>query len=108
MYTYIVYYYSLIFQNKKGDLQKVSHQFGADELNKFATKEIAQQIEKCNKSKAKKKVFKLVQSYFEECERNGWHDFEMWCEDNIDNDIEKILVKKVANEVTHIGDWLFE
>ena len=31
MYTYIVYYYSLIFQNKKGDLQKVSHQFGADE-----------------------------------------------------------------------------
>ena len=31
MYTYIVYYYSLIFQNKKGDLQKVSHQFGADD-----------------------------------------------------------------------------
>ena len=31
MYTYIVYYYSLIFQNKKGDLQKVSHLFGADE-----------------------------------------------------------------------------
>ena len=24
MYTYIVYYYSLIFQNKKGDLQKSS------------------------------------------------------------------------------------
>ena len=35
MYTYIVYYYSLIFQNKKGDLQKVSHQFGADEVNTF-------------------------------------------------------------------------
>jgi hypothetical protein len=79
-----------------------------EELSKFATKEITQRIEKCNKSKAKKKVFKLVQSYFEECERNGWHDFEMWCKDNIDNDIEKILVKKVANEVTHIGDWLFE
>lgn len=79
-----------------------------EELSKFATKEITQRIEKCNKSKAKKKVFKLVQSYFEECERNGWHDFEMRCEDNIDNDIEKILVKKVANEVTHIGDWLFE
>ncbi len=35
MYTYIVYYYSLIFQNKKGDLQKVSHLFGADEVNTF-------------------------------------------------------------------------
>lgn len=37
MYTYIVYYYSLIFQNKKGDLQKVSHLFGADEGKKITT-----------------------------------------------------------------------
>ena len=37
MYTYIVYYYSLIFQNKKGDLQKVSHQFGADDVTPTAT-----------------------------------------------------------------------
>lgn len=79
-----------------------------EELNKFATKEIAQQIEKCNKSKAKKKVFKLVQSYFEECERNGWHDFEMWCEDNTSNDTEKMIVEKIANEVDAIGVWLFE
>ena len=37
MYTYIVYYYSLIFQNKKGDLQKVSHQFGADDRGRTST-----------------------------------------------------------------------
>ena len=37
MYTYIVYYYSLIFQNKKGDLQKVSHQFGADDRGRTGT-----------------------------------------------------------------------
>jgi hypothetical protein len=79
-----------------------------EELNKFATKEITQRAKKYEHSKAQEKVFGLVESYFEECERNGWHDFEMWCEDNIDNDIEKILVKKVANEVTHIGTWLFE
>lgn len=43
MYTYIVYYYSLIFQNKKGDLQKVSHQFGASVLTGLN--------EKCSKIK---------------------------------------------------------
>lgn len=41
-------------------------------------------------------------------ERNGWHDFEMWCEDNTNNDTEKMIIKKIANEVNTIGTYLFE
>ena len=53
-------------------------------------------------------MFGLVESYFEEGRRNGYHDFKMWCEDNTNNDTEKMIVEKIANEVNTIGTWLFE
>ena len=79
-----------------------------EELNKFATKEITQRTKKYEHNKAQEKVFGLVESYFEEGRRNGYHDFKMWCEDNIDNDIEKRIVETIINEVNAIGTWLFE
>lgn len=45
---------------------------------------------------------------FEEGRRNGYHDFKMWCEDNTNNDTEKMIIKKIANEVNTIGTYLFE
>lgn len=79
-----------------------------EELSKFAIKEITQRIKKYKHNKAREKVFGLLENYFEEGRRNGYHDFKMWCEDNIDNDIEKRIVEKIANEVNTIGTWLFE
>ena len=32
----------------------------------------------------------------------------MWCEDNTNNDTEKMIVEKIANEVNTIGTYLFE
>lgn len=79
-----------------------------EELNKFATKEITQRTKKYEHNKAQEKVFGLVESYFEEGRRNGYHDFKTWCEDNTNNDTEKMIVEKIANEVNTIGTWLFE
>ena len=79
-----------------------------EELNKFATKEIAQHIKMQEYNKAQKKVSGLVESYFEEGRRNGYHDFKMWCEGNTNNDTETMIVKRIANEVNTIGTWLFE
>lgn len=79
-----------------------------EELNKFATKEIVQRMRKYDIIKAKEKVIGLLENYFEEGRINGYHDFKMWCEDNIDNDIEKRIVETIINEVNAIGTWLFE
>lgn len=79
-----------------------------EELNKFATKEIAQHIKMQEYNKAQEKVSGLVESYFEEGRRNGYHDFKMWCEDNTNNDTEKMIIEKIATEVNTIGTWLFE
>lgn len=79
-----------------------------EELNKFATKEITQLIKMHEYNKAQEKVFGLVESYFEEGRRNGYHDFKTWCEDNTNNDTEKMIIKKIANEVNTIGTYLFE
>lgn len=79
-----------------------------EELNKFATKEIIQCTKKYEYNKAQEKVFGLLENYFEEGRRNGYHDFKMWCEDNTNNDTEKMIIEKIANEVNTIGTWLFE
>lgn len=79
-----------------------------EELSKFATKEIVQRMRKYDIIKAKEKVIGLLENYFEEGRRNGYHDFKMWCEGNTNNDTEKMIVKRIANEVNTIGTWLFE
>lgn len=79
-----------------------------EELGKYATEEIAQRAKKYEYNKAQEKVFGLVESYFEEGRKYGYHDFKMWCEDNTNNDTEKMIVEKIANEVNTIGTWLFE
>lgn len=79
-----------------------------EELSKFATKEIVQRMRKYDIIKAKEKVIGLLENYFEEGRINGYHYFKMWCEDNIDNDIEKRIVETIINEVNAIGTWLFE
>ena len=55
-----------------------------------------------------RKVFGLLENYFEEGRRNGYHDFKMCCEDNTNNDTEKMIIEKIVNEVNTIGTWLFE
>lgn len=45
---------------------------------------------------------------YKEGRRNGYHDFKMWCKDNTNNDTEKMIVEKIANEVNTIGTYLFE
>ena len=71
-------------------------------------KGIAQHIKMQEYNKAQEKVSGLVESYFEEGRINGYHDFKMWCEDNTNNDTEKMIIKKIANEVNTIGTYLFE
>ena len=57
--------------------------------------------------KTQEKIFDLLENYFEYCKTNGFTDFEIWCEDNINNINENKLVKNIYMEVNYIADKLF-
>lgn len=58
--------------------------------------------------KAQIKIYGLLENYLEYCKTNGFTDFEIWCEDNIDSANEKELVRDIYREVNHIADKLFD
>lgn len=58
--------------------------------------------------KTREKVYDLIVNYFEYCKANGYTDFKMWCEDNIDTINEDRLVEDIYQEVNCVADKLFE
>lgn len=58
-------------------------------------------------NKTQEKIFDLLENYFEYCKTNGFTDFEIWCEDNINNINENKLVESIYMEVNYIADKLF-
>lgn len=59
-------------------------------------------------NKAQKKINGLLESYLEYCKANGYTDFEIWCEDNIDTISEAALLDDIYEEVNYIADKLFD
>jgi hypothetical protein len=59
-------------------------------------------------NKTQEKIYSLLESYLEYCKANGYTEFEVWCEDNIDTIDEDALVQDIYQEVNHIADKLFE
>ncbi len=57
--------------------------------------------------KTQEKIFDLLENYFEYCKTNGFTDFEIWCEDNINTISENKLVESIYREVNYIADKLF-
>lgn len=61
-----------------------------------------------NKTETQEKIYGLLENYLEYCKTNGYTEFEVWCEDNIDTINENALVQDICQEVNHIADKLFE
>lgn len=59
-------------------------------------------------NKTQEKICGLLESYLEYCKTNGYTDFEVWCEDNIDTINENALVKDIYQEVEYIALQLFD
>ena len=59
-------------------------------------------------NETQEKIYGLLESYLEYCKTNGYTEFEVWCEDNIDTINEDALVQDIYQEVNHIADKLFE
>ena len=59
-------------------------------------------------SDAQMRVFELFESYMEYGKENGYTDFRIWCEDNIDTVAQDALVQDIYQEVNYIADKLFE
>lgn len=57
--------------------------------------------------KTQEKIFNLLENYFQYCKTNGFTDFEIWCEDNINTISENKLVVSIYREVNYIADKLF-
>jgi hypothetical protein len=53
------------------------------------------------------KVYGLLESYLEYCKGNGYTDFKIWCEDNIDTIDEDRIVDSIYQEVNYVADKLF-
>lgn len=58
-------------------------------------------------TKAQRKVYGLLESYFFYCESNGYTDFEVWCKDNLDTILEQAIVDTIHKAVNLIADNLF-
>lgn len=59
-------------------------------------------------NETQEKIYGLLESYLEYCKTNGYTDFEVWCEDNIDTINEDALVKHIYQEVEYIALQLFD
>ena len=59
-------------------------------------------------NETQEKIYGLLESYLEYCRTNGYTEFEVWCEDNIDTINDDALVQDICQEVNHIADKLFE
>lgn len=52
-------------------------------------------------------IYVLLESYLEYCKTNGYTEFEVWCEDNIDTISEETLLQDIYQKVNYIADKLF-
>lgn len=59
-------------------------------------------------NETQQKIYGLLESYLKYCKTNGYTDFEVWCEDNIDTINEDALVKDIYQEVEYIALQLFD
>lgn len=57
--------------------------------------------------KNKQKLYDLMENYFYDCEQNGYSDFGIWCEDNLDNDEQESLLYEMRDHVNTIAGILF-
>lgn len=53
------------------------------------------------------KIYELLESYLDYCKENGYTDFKIWCDDNIDTIDEDYLLDKIYQEVNYVADKLF-
>ena len=44
-------------------------------------------------NETQEKIYGLLESYLEYCKTNGYTEFEVWCEDNIDTINEDALIQ---------------
>lgn len=58
-------------------------------------------------NEVQEKVYGLMENYFEDCKINGYSDFRVWCEDNIDTINENALVADIYQDVNYVADKLF-
>ena len=56
---------------------------------------------------AKKTIKGLIENYFYDCEQNGYSDFDVWCEDNINTEQEEKLFNEVKDHVYAIASILY-
>ena len=59
-------------------------------------------------NKIQEKIYELLESYLEYCKSNGYTDFKVWCEDNIDTINEAALVDDICKEVNYVAEKLFD
>lgn len=55
----------------------------------------------------KKALYDLMKNYFNDCEQNGYSDFNIWCEDNIHNEEQESLLYEMQEHVNAIAGILF-
>lgn len=55
----------------------------------------------------KKVLYDLMENYFYDCEQNGYSDFNVWCEDNIQNEEQESLLYEMQGNVNAIAGLLF-
>lgn len=58
-------------------------------------------------TKNQKVLYDLMEDYFYSCKQNGYSDFEVWCEDNIENELQKDLLFAIVEHVNSIAWLLF-
>lgn len=59
-------------------------------------------------NETQEKIYGLLESYLEYCKTNGYTDFRIWCEDNIDTINEDALVEDIYEEINYVADKLFD
>lgn len=59
-------------------------------------------------NKIQEKIYELLESYLEYCKSNGYTDFKVWCEDNIDTINEAALLDDICKEVNYVAEKLFD
>lgn len=48
-------------------------------------------------NETQEKIYGLLESYLEYCKTNGYTEFEVWCEDNIDTINEDALIQDIPD-----------
>lgn len=59
-------------------------------------------------NETQEKLYGLLENYLEYCKANGYTDFEIWCEDNMDTIDEATLLDDICEEVNYVADKLFD